>query len=176
MKLHLGCGLKYLEGYVHIDIMPNENVDFVSSIDNLSMIGDNSVEEIYACHVLEHVDRKNIEETLIEWRRVLKKGGRLRIAVPNFEAIVEEYMENKNLGSLLGLLYGGQDYEYNYHKIVFDFKKIKEILEKLNFKEIQKYNYQDFLSEEFDDFSKAFLPHMDRNGRLMSLNILAIKG
>lgn len=175
MKLHLGCGNKYLEGYKHVDLLELPHIDYVTSIDNLSMIEDNSVDEIYACHVLEHTGRLKVDEVLKEWNRVLKKGGVLRIAVPNFEAIVEEYKENRDLEKILGLLYGGQNYEYNFHYITFDFKKLKSHLEKNGFGEVQKYNWQDFLPKDFDDFSRAYLPHMDLNGRLMSLNIIAKK-
>ena len=38
-----------------------EKVDFVGDITDLSQFDDNSVEEIYASHVIEHVNQKNIE-------------------------------------------------------------------------------------------------------------------
>ncbi len=57
-KLHLGCGEKFLPGYVHVDARKFPHVDYVTDkLDNLNMFADNSVEEIYACHVLEHFPR-----------------------------------------------------------------------------------------------------------------------
>ena len=54
MKLHLGCGKRYIKGFVHIDILDYPHIDHISSIDNLSFLADNSVDLIYNCHVLEH--------------------------------------------------------------------------------------------------------------------------
>ena len=103
-------------------------------------------------------------------------GGVLRIAVPDFEAVVQEYTENHNLEKLMGLLYGGQNYDYNYHYGIFDFAYLKEKLQKSGFGKIERYDWKDFLPEGYDDCSRAYLPHMDiEHGRLMSLNVVAVK-
>ena len=123
MKLHLGCGDKYLPGYKHMDVRAiGEHIDYVGNVNDLSMFADNSIEEIYACHVLEHFGRWEVDNVLKEWYRVIGEGGQLRIAVPNFEAVVEEYMQNRDLSKVYGLLYGGQNYEYNFHYGTFDFR------------------------------------------------------
>lgn len=176
MKLHLGCGKKYLPGYVHIDIIDFEHIDYVSDISELSFIQENTVEEIYACHVLEHFKRHQINDVLKEWNRVLVVGGTLRIAVPNFAAIVSHYNEHKDVSKLIGLLYGGQDYDYNFHHVCFDFISIKEILENNNYINVREYDWRDFMPKDYDDYSRSYLPHMDfENGKLMSLNLVAYK-
>jgi len=176
MRLHLGCGDKYLPGFKHVDARPATHVDFVSDVSQLSFIEDGSCDEIYACHVLEHFGRLKYQPVIEEWSRVLKKGGLLRVSVPDFDAIVEEYRQNKNLQSVLGLLYGGQTYEQNYHYMAFNFETLSDVLKKNRFSRIEKYNWRDFLPENYDDFSKAYLPHLDFvNGRQMSLNVVAWK-
>lgn len=177
MKLHIGCGNKFLPGYIHVDVMKYEHVDYIANANNLDMIKDNSVDEIYACHILEHFSRFDNEKVLSEWNRVLKRGAILRISVPNFEAIVHEYIEGeKALDNIIGLLYGGQNYDYNYHFQVFDFSQIEKILINTGFENVEKYDWREFLPIDFDDYSRAYLPHMDfANGRLMSLNIVCIK-
>ena len=87
MRLHIGCGEKYIQGYVHIDIIEREHIDYISNAEDLSFLNDGSVSEIYACHVLEHFKRNEIVGVLEEWARVLRVGGILRLAVPDFEAI-----------------------------------------------------------------------------------------
>ncbi|MDR0913319.1 MAG: methyltransferase domain-containing protein [Methanobrevibacter sp.] len=87
MKLHLGCGEKYLEGFTHCDIRKYHHVDYVIPVDDLPF-DDESVDEIYACHVLEHFGRHEVLNVLKEWSRVLKTDGFLRIAVPDFDSIV----------------------------------------------------------------------------------------
>ena len=115
MKLHIGCGKKYLPGYKHLDIIKYPHVDYVTTANDLSMFDNESLEEIYACHILEHFSRIEIKNVLKEWRRCLMRGGILRIAVPDFEAIVAEYLSSGDLEKVMGLLYGGQNYKYNFH-------------------------------------------------------------
>ena len=161
-----------------MDIIKRDHIDYVGDAGNLPFLTDGCISEIYACHVLEHFNRNEIENVLTEWNRVLRKGGQLRLAVPDFEAIVEEYAKSKNMNIILGLLYGGQNYEYNFHYQTYDFIRMRELLESAGsgFKDIHKYNWHDFLPAGYDDYSRAYLPHMDfDNGRLMSLNILATK-
>ncbi len=69
MKLHLGCGKRYLEGYIHVDIAEFEHIDYQLPIDDLSTFKDNTVEEIYASHVLEYFDRNDVINVLTEWKR-----------------------------------------------------------------------------------------------------------
>lgn len=58
MKLHVGCGERFLPGWKHLDARKFPHVDYVTDkLDKLDMFADNSVEEIYACHVLEHFTR-----------------------------------------------------------------------------------------------------------------------
>jgi len=172
-KLHLGCGTKHLEGYTNIDIRYLPGVDEVNNIRFLRNYKENSVDEIYACHVLEHFGRWEYKEVLKRWFEILKPEGQLRLAVPNFGAICNYYQKTGDIGSLIGLLYGGQDYDENYHYITFNWSMLKNDLTKIGFTEISLWNPNDYPG---DDFSKAYLPHMDKeNGILMSLNILAIK-
>lgn len=91
IKLHLGCGKRHIPGFVHIDAIDYPHVDHVATIDNLSFIGDGTVDLIYNCHVLEHFKRREVAKVLTEWKRVLKPGGTLRISVPDFARLCEVY-------------------------------------------------------------------------------------
>lgn len=175
MKLHIGCGKKHLPGFKHLDIMKYDHIDYVANADKLDMFEDNTIAEIYACHVLEHFNRNEVKKVIFEWNRALRPDGIIRIAVPDFDAIVEEYNQNRDVNKILGLLYGGQDYEYNFHHIVFSLDSISKVLVECGFKDISRYNWQDFLPDGYDDFSRAYIPHMDFHGRLMSLNVIAKK-
>lgn len=53
---------------------------------------DRSVEIIYTCHMLEHLDRSEARRFLAEARRVLIAGGIIRIAVPDLHFHVESYL------------------------------------------------------------------------------------
>lgn len=176
MKLHLGCGKKYLKGFVHVDLLKYDHIDFIAPIDDLHFAKNSSVEMIYASHVLEHVGRNSYEKVLDEWYRVLKPKGILRVAVPDFGACVQNYLATENLSELLGLLTGGQKDEHDYHKMIFDEKLLTNSLIKSGFKEVKKYDWRETESVNLDDFSQAYLPHMNKEtGLLMSLNLEAVK-
>jgi predicted SAM-dependent methyltransferase len=176
VRLHLGCARKRLDGWVNVDIDPNERVDLICDVSKLSAFGDGTVDEIYACHILEHFGRAKVVPVLCEWNRVLKVGGTLRVAVPDFESCVQLYLKRRSdLFQLAGLLHGGQQNQYDYHHIAFDLQNMADLLSRCGFKDTTRYKPEDFLPKGFDDFSLAYLPHNDRNGTLMSLNVTAIK-
>ncbi len=58
-----------------IDERAFSHVDYVGKAEDLSIFGDESVEEIYACHILEHFRRADVLKVLQEWFRVLCTGG-----------------------------------------------------------------------------------------------------
>tara|TARA_B100001964_G_C14057145_1_gene519708 strand:- start:149 stop:694 length:546 start_codon:yes stop_codon:yes gene_type:complete len=171
-KLHLGCGKRFIPGFIHIDVIDYPHVDHVTSIDNLSIIDDNSIELIYNCHVLEHFKRREINNVLKEWFRVLKPDGILRVSVPDFDKICEVYNKYADIDLVIGPLFGRQDYLYNIHYNVFDFKKITQILMDAGFCGISRYDWRDTEHADVDDYSSAYIPHMDKeNGIHISLNV-----
>ncbi len=172
IKLHIGCGNRYIPGFIHIDVRKLPHVDYVTSADKLDMFADNSVDLIYNCHILEHFRRNQIENVLKEWWRVLKPGGVLRVAVPDFEKLVEVYLKTKDLKLILGPLAGRQDYPENTHYIVFDYSYLSEMLAKVGFKNIHRYDWRQTIHKDYDDYSQAYIPHMDKeHGILISLNV-----
>jgi predicted SAM-dependent methyltransferase len=176
MKLHLGCGEKYIPGFIHVDVQDYPHVDYRVPVDRLSFAADGSVDLIYACHVLEHFGRHETDQVLAEWFRVLRQGGVLRLAVPDFAAVASRYQQTGNLSELIGLVSGGQRNEYDFHKMVFDEKLLRERLLKAGFSRVYRYDWRHTEHSWLDDYSQAYLPHMEKeNGRLMSLNLEVIK-
>jgi len=178
-RLHLGCGAKYLPGFFHVDILNAPHVDHCGHVDELAFIPDGTVELIYACHVLEHFGRYEVEPVLREWYRVLAPGGVLRLAVPDFAAVVELYqtlgLEDGRNG-LMGLVCGGQRTPYDFHKIAFDRPFLTRLLHAAGFGEVRPWAWRTTDHAHLDDYSQAYLPHMDKeHGRLMSLNLEAEK-
>lgn len=174
MKLHLGCGNAYLDGWVNIDL-DSPVADIKDDVLQLSLIPDDSCEIIYACHILEHLGRKGYMDALSLWKTKLKKGGVLRLAVPDLQKVLKLY-DGTNLKSFWGFLYGGQRTKYDYHSVGFDFHSLEEDLRDLGFSSVYTWDWKEVEHGTVDDYSQAYLPHMDKeNGELMSLNIEAVK-
>jgi predicted SAM-dependent methyltransferase len=91
MKLHLGCGQNYLEGYVNIDYpLDHHSVQTKSVADKLADLTKlkykkGTIEEIRLHHVFEHFPRAQAIALIASWNSWLKPGGLLRIEVPDFE-------------------------------------------------------------------------------------------
>ena len=176
MKLHLGCGKRFIPGFVHIDAVEYPHIDHVATIDHLSFIPDLSVDLIYNCHVLEHFKRNDVVRVLREWRRVLKPGGILRISVPDFASLCNVYQKEKRMDLVIGALFGRQDYLYNIHYNVFDFASLSSQLVQAGFVDVRRYDWRDTEHAQIDDYAQAYVPHMDKdNGTLISLNIECTK-
>lgn len=178
-KLHLGCGIKKIEGFFHVDALDYPHIDHKGPVDDLSFINSNTVELIYASHLLEHFGRHEYKNVLIEWHRVLMPGGVLRLAVPDFAACALLYTHGllpNGIESIRGLICGGQRDQYDFHKIIFDEKQLSSDLQGIGFTQIRRWNWRDTEHHEIDDYSQSYIPHMDKdNGTLMSLNLEAVK-
>ena len=177
-KLHLGCGVKNLPGWFHVDALDYEHVDHKGPVDDLAFIPDGQVGLIYACHVLEHFGRKETVRVLTEWRRVLRPGGVLRLAVPDYEACAKLYLSgvlDRGLEDVRGLMIGGQRDQYDFHGNVFDTADLTRFLKEAGFSSVRPWDWRTTEHAHMDDYSQAYLPHMDKeNGTLVSLNLEGI--
>jgi len=78
MKLNLGCCDSHMPGYVNVDRM--QPADVVTDLSKPWPWEDNSVDEIVARDIIEHLPDKIL--TMNEIWRVLKPGGVAKILVP----------------------------------------------------------------------------------------------
>ena len=180
MKLHLGCDKRFIPGFVHIDLADYPHIDHRHDVRSLPMIADASADLVYACHILEYFDRVEVQAVLAEWTRVLKPGGVLRLAVPDFEALIAVYAETRDLNRVIGPLYGRWPVPGTvttiYHRTVYDFASLKSVLEAAGLEKARRWDWRATEHAGTDDYSQAYFPHMAKEqGRLISLNVEATK-
>ena len=182
MKLHLGCGKRELNGFLHIDIADFPHISHRSSVDNLDFIKSETVDEIYTSHTFEYFDRVEANSVLMEWNRVLKPNGQLYITVPDFDKLILIYKESKELQSITGPLFGRWTNPNSsillFHKTVWNFSDLTDALKINGFEDVKKFdpvNYLQQIDPSYDDHSLAFYPHMDRSGIQVSLAVCAVK-
>lgn len=176
-RLHLGCGNIRLPEFCNVDILTTPAVDVVSDISKLDNFADDSIELIYACHVLEHFSHDEADKVLRRWFDVLAPGGELRISVPDIDRIVKIYVENwqhfqtPGHSPWIGLLYGGQGDPYDFHKTGFNFCWMRYLLDKIGFIDIAEYPHEPHFVPGVVDASLAKEPF----GKFLSLNVVARK-
>ena len=178
IKLHIGCGKRYFGNeWIHIDGADYPHIKF-KNVTKLEF-ENKSVDLIYSSHLIEYFDREEIKNVLTEWYRVLKFGGILRVAVPDFRQISILYCCGMfPLKNFLGPLYGkiNLNDQTIYHKTVYDFESLEEVLKNIGFKDVKKYDWKNTEHSHIDDHSQAYLPHMNKEtGFLISLNIECYK-
>ena len=175
INLHLGCGSVVHPKFVNVDLVPAPHVHYVRSIDDLSPFEDNTVSLIHASHCLEHFPHGKVKRVLKEWFRVLKKGGVLRLSVPNFDVLLDIYNENaRDINIILSILMGAQNYKYNFHKVVFTKSSLSSFLRDVGFKEIREWQPGSSGLANFDDWSARTFTVSGKPYQI-SLNIEAIK-
>lgn len=81
--LDIGCGPNKQEGYIGIDLIDYPCVDIPGDYRKiLANIPSNSVDSVYSCHFIEHIEDPG--NFIAEIFRVLKIGGKIKVIAPHF--------------------------------------------------------------------------------------------
>jgi len=97
MKLEIGPGSKRIDAsWITMSPYTGNNIDIVARWgENRLPFGDETIDLIYASHVLEHIWWHKTISALREAYRILKLGGRLELHVPDFDVIMDAYLTKK---------------------------------------------------------------------------------
>jgi ubiquinone/menaquinone biosynthesis C-methylase UbiE len=141
MRLNLGAGDDYREGFVNIDMRDDCGADLVCDARTLPY-PDNSVEEILALDFLEHFSKFQTDALLAEWHRVLRPGGTLSVKMPNLHVLAVQLAywhehPSPQLDDLINCIYGGHrwgpDGAWDTHHTGFTPTTIALVLQKAGF-------------------------------------------
>lgn len=177
IRLNIGCGGRPLPGYVNIDSddletlkrrYPNRPFPDDIQIYDYDILNlpyrDNSVAEVRADSLIEHLSFLDEPKFFYEVKRILKHGGLFRFSTTDFEEIVklwlaaddnwkefyrndEEAIRKKHWfgqytyeprsrwGYLCAMIFGSQNGEGQFHRNCYSIGKIKAILRHLDFEE-----------------------------------------
>lgn len=170
MRLHVG-GKQVMAGWKILNVQPGPGVDYVGDCSDLSQFEDQSVDEIYASHVLEHLGyREPLRKTLLEFHRVLKRGGTVKIGVPDFDVLCRMYLDPRHSQDdrffVMQMMFGGQVDEHDFHRIGLNYEMLSRYLTATGFTRVERVG--DF--GLFDDDSTIRFA-----GEPISLNVVAYK-
>ena len=137
VKLNIGGGETELEGFVCVDRRNGEEAYPLP-------YEDGTVDEIRASHILEHFGWDESCDVMREWSRVLKPGGRLAIAVPDFGFIADQYVRaNGTRSELSRLLFsytmGGQTDGNDFHKSAYDEASLTGLMQAVGMRDICRW-------------------------------------
>lgn len=135
-KLVLGCGLDKREGYINIDIRSNVKPDLIHDLAKPLPYESNSVDEILAKDVLEHLPWRAVKGVLRDWFRVLKAGGRMYLQTPDLHVLAHKIAgeEIREWQQINYWMYGAQDYPENTHKAGFTVYSLAGLLREVGFR------------------------------------------
>jgi predicted SAM-dependent methyltransferase len=149
-RLEIGPRDIPVEGYEHLDIVPGPHIEYVADASGSLPFQDETFDEIYASHVIEHIPWYRTEQMLREWFRILKPGGHMEIWTPDLEVICRRYVKRRNLPrhknefrklnpennlqlwvNLKLFWYDRRGYQEEWHRAMFDFELLRHYLTKV---------------------------------------------
>jgi len=127
MKLNIGCGNDYRKGYINCDCTNQVKVDKVVNLERHLDFRSNSISEIIANHVLEHI--KNFVPLMQELYRISKDGASIKIKTP-FYSSWGQYNDPTHIRFFTPFTFdyfkkGNYSHEVNCNKEMFKIKKVQ---------------------------------------------------
>jgi hypothetical protein len=125
VRLHLGCGERYMEGYVNVDfppetqaLMDTSKADLHADLTKLAYEPE-SVSEVRLHHVFEHFNRPTALRLLLDWYEWLTPDGLLVIETPDFERCARALFmpwRRRRRGVLLRHIFGSHEAGWAVHQ------------------------------------------------------------
>jgi predicted SAM-dependent methyltransferase len=183
-KLNLGCGGRPLPGYINIDSDSLEELKvrypdqpfpegveiYDYDIFNLPF-PDDSVDEVRADSLVEHLSFIEEAKFFYEVKRVIKPGGIFQFSTPDFEKIAElwlaardewkdfyrndeeaiksqhwfgqySYSTDNRWGYLAAMIFGSQNGAGQFHRNCYSVSKIRAMLRRLQLEEVELSHYR----------------------------------
>ena len=176
IKINIGCGLSGIPGWHNLDNSPTITLSRVPIVRRLLRtpawprdvkrcdvrkglrFADRSVRYIYSSHTFEHFTYDESLAIAKDCRRALVPGGIFRIAVPDLELIVREYLADtkplaaRTLLSRLSLNHSLQDFFHpgSNHSQMFDARAMVHMLLAAGFENVEVSSYRKSAIPEID--------------------------
>ena len=162
LKLHLGCGAVYHNGWINVDFYDNDQPDFSRGYGELKadvlldilklekFVDAGTVDHILLVHVMEHFTRWNTLKLLKSYYEVLKPGGLVEMEHPDLDQVIHFYLNKtsthntplgpKNIG--FTQFYGNQwdELDYETHRYVWTKPEMKQVCEEIGFTVVELSN------------------------------------
>lgn len=153
-KLQIGCGSNLLQGWLNTDLNPTRQIAFLDATRRLPF-ADGTFSYVFCEHMIEHIAYQKAAKLIREIFRVLRPGGKLRIATPDLRFVIDLYGNKSTLNQeyiswmidreLQGFEFKLDSIVINHlmrgfgHKFIYDFETLKMLLEKNGFTNVTRH-------------------------------------
>ena len=153
-RLNWGCGAEGEPGWINSDLKDGPGIDISCDIQDGLPLENDTLDYIVSIHALPMIPYPNIVSVLEELKRVLKPGGVLRLALPDFDKGVRAYHMNERdyffipdeeVKSMSGKLIV-QLIWYGYSRTPFTYEFAEELIEKAGFKDVCQCKFKETYS------------------------------
>jgi len=135
VRLHLGAGDRHWPGWLNIDIVGD--VDIRSDVRKINL-DDECADEISAIHLFEHIERKDVLNTVAEWKRLLKRKGTISLEMPCLDHVMDLWNQGHRSQSAIGrALFGIDEPPTMRHHWCYSKQEIVDLLERSGFEDIK---------------------------------------
>lgn len=147
MKINVGAGSAPKHGYLSVDI---QGGDITAEAWDIPL-ENASVDAVYSRHMIEHVSRRQADECLAEWFRLLKPGGSVHVLCPDRDKVLAD-VGNHTIDPKKGKsfhhcamrsLFGWQRDGYDFHKWAYNPQELAECLAAAGFVQITQHEAPD---------------------------------
>ena len=154
-KLHIGCGNHIIDGWLNSDLFSGSKHVVRFNATKTYPFDDETFDYVFSEHLIEHFSYAQGQHMLEECFRVLKDGGKIRIATPDLSFLISLYqsekseLQKKYIRWITETFIDSAPYcEDTFvinnvvrdwgHTFIYDEKVLRFSLEKAGFKEITK--------------------------------------
>jgi hypothetical protein len=129
LRINLGAGHIPLPNYLNVDGRELPGIDITSDVRKLPF-SPGELSEIYSAHLLEHFPAEELRRTLLPyWVSLLEQGGTFVAVVPDVATMVNERAAGRMpFDDFIEVMYGGQEYEGDYHFTGFSPESLESLL------------------------------------------------
>lgn len=163
VNLNIGSGGYNIEGFIDLDIKSDKYnkeraksfVEYDIRNDELPY-KDNTVDNIYCSHVIEHIEEKYVSNFFKETGRVLKKNGILRISTPDAKFLWKMMLKGKDYWRTERYenWFKSRNHDYiNFDEIDFFIREIATA--KLRIFSEKNLNYYNQVKDNMHDYDKV---------------------
>ena len=143
MNLEFGGGEKGKLGFTQVDIRKiNDDTIVCNAWQIKKYIKNNSINNIYSRHFIEHLTTSQMQKTLNAWYEICKKGANITIICPNTDAHISQWLNWEKLSAgekrhcragFWGWQREADKSSWDIHKSGYNYNILKELLEQHKF-------------------------------------------